>query len=69
MASTLKIEIETETEQEAHSLLEHVTKEIIEGGQYYNADVELNCRPDEDKWLTIDEGPLQGRYYWRENRL
>jgi hypothetical protein len=62
MASTLKIEIETETEEEIYPLLQHVFREITEG-KYYNNPTNNGCKVD-NNWLIVNTGPLQGKYYW-----
>ena len=62
MASTLKIEIETETEEEIYPLLQHVFREITEG-QYYKNPTSTGCKID-NNWLIVNAGPLQGKYYW-----
>lgn len=62
MASTLKIEIETETEEEIYPLLQHIFREITEGPQYKNP-TSTGCKID-NNWLVVNTGPLQGKYYW-----
>ncbi len=62
MASTLKIEIETESEEKIYPLLQHIFREITEG-QWYNNPTNNGCKKDND-WLVVNNGPLQGKYQW-----
>lgn len=62
MASTLKIEIETESEEKIYPLLQHVFREITEG-QYYDNPTSTGCKID-NNWLVVDTGKLKGKYHW-----
>jgi hypothetical protein len=62
MASTLKIEIETENEEKIYPLLQHVFREITEG-QTYNNPTSTGCKID-NNWLVVDTAKLKGKYYW-----
>lgn len=62
MANTLKIEIETESEEKIYPLLQHIFREITEGSKYNNP-TNNGCKIDRN-WLLVDTGPLQGKYYW-----
>ncbi len=65
MASTLKIEIEAESEEKIYPLLQHVFREITEGN-WYNNPTNNGCKTD-NNWLIVDTGPLQGKYYWAKS--
>jgi len=62
MASSLKIEIETESEEGIYPLLQHIFREITEG-QEYNNPINSDYRI-EDGWLVLDKGPFNGKYQW-----
>jgi len=62
MASSLKIEIKTESEAGVYDLLKHVFKEITEDN-YKDSDVEFNSKP-ENNWLVINSNNVKGKYYW-----
>lgn len=65
MSETLKIEIEAEDKNKVHTLLKHIFKEIIEGPDYTNSEVN-DCSDLENnlKWLIIKEGKFKGKYRW-----
>lgn len=65
MASTLKIEIETNTEKDIYPLLQHVFREITEG-QLYNNPTNNGCKID-NNWLVVNVDKLQGKYYWTKS--
>jgi uncharacterized protein (UPF0371 family) len=66
MASTLKIEIEAESEDKIYPLLQHIFREITEGSNYKNP-TNNGCVIDRDinnSWLVVNSEKLKGRYYW-----
>ena len=60
--TTLKVEIEADSEEGIYPLLQHVFKELTEI-DYYNSDIEDNSIP-EDGWLKIKSGRFKGAYRW-----
>ncbi len=60
--TTLRIEIETENEDGALALLQHVFKEITDI-DYENSELEFNAKPQQG-WLKIDRGNFKGAYRW-----
>lgn len=60
--ATLKLEIETETEEGIYPLLQHVFREITEAN-YTNFEVEHNSKSD-GKWMKIESKQLKGAYRW-----
>jgi hypothetical protein len=63
MPKTLKIEIEADNETELYPLLQHVFREITEGENYTNYEVESNNKLS-GEWLEILKGACKGRYKW-----
>ena len=63
MKNVLKIEIETETENEMYALLKHVYKEITQGRNYCNPMIECNSELNEG-WLVVKTGEAKGKYHW-----
>lgn len=66
MQNSLKIELESVSENDLHKLLKHVCDEIIYGQSYSNIDVEFNSSIDDLKWLVVDGNDIKGKYYWRK---
>jgi hypothetical protein len=69
MPSTLKIEIEVDSEEKIYPLLQHIVREITEGDKYKNP-TNHGCKIDRDtnnSWLVVNSETLSGKYYW--NRL
>jgi hypothetical protein len=64
MPSTLKIEIETETEEEIYPLLQHVFREITEGQEYKGSTSGRFLFDKNNSWLVVDTNLLKGKYYW-----
>lgn len=63
MPKTLRIEIETDKETELYPLLQHVFREITEGKDYTNYEVESNYKLS-GEWLEILKGACKGKYKW-----
>jgi len=63
MPKTLTIEIETDDEDRLYLLLNHVFREITEGKEYSNQEIESNYKFDWD-WLEVVEGKYKGKYKW-----
>lgn len=66
LSSKLKIELETESDEDLYNLLQHVCNEITRWPSYTNSDVECNSKVEDFKWLVVDGNELKGKYYWRK---
>ncbi len=62
MANTLRIEIETDSEEGIYPLLQHVFREITEG-ENYNNPANSDCTT-QGGWLVLHKEPLKGKYQW-----
>lgn len=64
--ATLRIEIETDSEEQIYQLLNHVFREITEGSDYFNSDLEYYAKTNEN-WLVVEGGRCKGKYCWKKD--
>jgi len=67
MNKTLKIEIKSDTEEGVQLLFQHIFREITEGKNYTNSNIDHNSRIENNEWLVIENKKLKGKYYWTKN--
>jgi len=66
MQKTLTIEINSETEENMLSILEHIVNEIKSPEKYRNTSIENNCYLN-NGWLVIESDIFKGKYRWKKD--
>lgn len=65
MGYNLRIEIESNDLNTMNNLLQHIYKEVTNGPDYKDINIEAAAKPEEG-WLVVTKELSKGRYRWKK---